>query len=275
MKKILLFVVMMNFILRISSQSLVIENNKSPWSDTVSQCRDTTIYIIPHTVEGLYPGCLVHMHKYLHTQLLVTRAGKIVRLSDEDRLIDHAGYTLWDGNIAIWTIAVGIEFEGWYNEPLTLAQYYIGGLLIDSLQRKYHIDDEHVLPHSMVACTEDYCFRARKKGCGQQFADPFVRLELGIRPLPIDWHDPDEREGRIKWPKYRAAQMLKYNLYEKNKEYSEMLLRDSIEEIPSSLYIIIDTINEKPVQFVAKKSKESLSFRRQKGFMSRDKSSFR
>ncbi len=267
---------MISFTLRISGQSLVIENNKSPWSDTVSQCRDTTVYIILHTVEGLCPGCLVNMHQNLHTQLLVTRDGRVTRLSEEDRLINHAGYSLWDGDTALWRISVGIEFEGWHNQPLTEAQYYIGMILIDSLQRRYHVNDEHVLPHSMVACTKDYCFRGRKKGCGQQFADPCVRLELGMRPLPIDWYDPDEREGKIKWPTNKVAQLLKRNLYGEGKKCIELLSRDTIQKIPSDAYLIADGSPSHMLSHITKKKYHaSLSLEKQKGSASRGKSSFR
>jgi hypothetical protein len=94
---------------------------------------------------------------------------------------------------------LGIEVSGYHNKDITSAQYEALKELLRQLKGLYNIPDERVLTHSMVAYGRPNQFhdenhRGRKR-CGMIFADPKVRVRLGLNAAPL--RDPDVDAGRL------------------------------------------------------------------------------
>lgn len=140
-------------------EKMVIEWKPSP-NFTAGRRGKKIIAIVNHITAGLMPGCLnwlCNPGAKASAHYLVTRDGKIFQLVKDEDTAWHAGivnkpsWKLYDGtNPNYYTI--GIEHEGWPNEPLTEAQYQATLWLHKQLIQKYNIpvDSEHIIGHYRI-----------------------------------------------------------------------------------------------------------------------------
>ena len=173
-------------------------DNYSKWNEKRA-IRPQTDYIVLHTTEGGGLGSLNKLTRNGEANYIVDTDGTIYRIIDKDKIAKHAGRSLWNGRYNISTYSIGIEVVGYANQDITSTQYKSLKSLISELQEIYHINDEDVLTHSMVAYgtpnkwhSESY--RGRKR-CGMLFATPEVRKKLGLTSKPIN--DQDVSAGRV------------------------------------------------------------------------------
>lgn len=161
--------------------------------------RRRTDYIILHTTEGPAAGSLRKVYENGETHFLVDPAGKVYRIIHWRRVALHAGQSMWDGRTDLDQSAIGIEVVGYHDRDIASAQYAAVKELLSDLQHHYGIPDERVLTHSMVAYGtanrwHPSAHRGRKR-CGMLFANPSVRLRLGLERQPF--YDPDVRARRL------------------------------------------------------------------------------
>jgi N-acetyl-anhydromuramyl-L-alanine amidase AmpD len=118
------------------------------------------IAIVNHITAGLMPGCLSWLQNpkaQASAHYLVTRDGRILQLVKDGDTAWHAGivnkpnWKLYDGtNPNRYTI--GIEHEGFPNEPLTEIQYQATLWLHRQLVAKHGIpvDNDHIIGHYRI-----------------------------------------------------------------------------------------------------------------------------
>ena len=168
--------------------------------------RRSTRYIIVHTSEGNLKSTLrtVSQGKKLHNghrtygghaHYVIARNGRTYRTLDRRLRADHAGKSMWSGQTQISNTSIGIELVGYHYAAITSAQYRSVGLLIDILQRTYHLSDKAVLTHSQIAYgPPNRWFRKNHRG-RKRCAKNFIRAKAGLGP---GWaYDPDVRSGRL------------------------------------------------------------------------------
>jgi N-acetylmuramoyl-L-alanine amidase len=177
---------------------LSISNRLSPLNRK-RPIRPETRYIILHTTEGAEEGSLHKVQRYGETHYFVTLSGNVYRIIDRNRIATHTGRSIWEGKSNLDTCSIGIEVVGTYDHDITPAQYDALAELLRQLKSLYHIEDENVLTHSMVAYGRPNRFhpsnhRGRKR-CGMIFARPDVRRRLGLLAQPTE--DPDVAAGRL------------------------------------------------------------------------------
>ena len=168
--------------------------------------RKQTKYIIVHTSElGLKKTLRVvsegkHLHNGQgtdggHTHYVIARNGRTYRILDKKYIADHAGISMWDGEIDISQVSIGIELVGYHYAPLTDSQYKSVGILIEILQEVYGLDDEAVLTHSQVAYGPPNHWHRKKHRGRKRCAKNFIHAKAGISQT---WtYDPDVRAGRL------------------------------------------------------------------------------
>jgi len=182
-----------------SASSLRISNALSP-ENAVRPLRAETRYIVLHTTEGREAGSLHKLRRRGETHYFVYRDGRVARIIDRRRIATHAGLSMWAGQSDIDRLSVAIEVSGYHDKEPTSAQYKAVRELLRQLQTLYHIPDNRVLTHSMVAYgapNRFYPHRHRgRKRCGMIFANPRVRRRLGLTDAPSQ--DPDVAAGRLR-----------------------------------------------------------------------------
>lgn len=161
--------------------------------------RSHTWYIILHTTEGPKRGSLNKVRKNGECHYFIDTAGNVYRIIERQRVAYHAGRSMWKGKTNLDKYSLGIEMVGYHDKPITSAQCRALKSLLEELQRIYKLSDDRVIPHSMVAYAgpnrwHKSSHRGRKR-CGMYFADPDVRLKLGLTSQPV--YDPDVRAGRL------------------------------------------------------------------------------
>jgi N-acetylmuramoyl-L-alanine amidase len=162
--------------------------------------RPYTRYIVLHTTEGEEAGSLKKVIRYGEAHYFVSLSGRVFRIIDKSKIAKHAGRSMWEGRSAIDNYSIGIEVSGYHNRDITEDQYAALRELLRQLKNLYHITDENIITHSMVAYGRPNRFhddnhRGRKR-CGMIFARPEVRARLGIKSGPK--HDMDVEAGRLK-----------------------------------------------------------------------------
>ncbi len=162
--------------------------------------RPYTKYIVLHTTEGEDEGSLRKLVRFGEAHYFISHAGAILRIIDKSKIAKHAGRSMWEGRNTIDNYSIGIEVAGYHNKDIRDAQYAALRELLGELKSFYHIGDENILTHSMVAYGRpnrfyDYSHRGRKR-CGMIFALPEVRARLGMKAGPK--HDRDVEKGRLK-----------------------------------------------------------------------------
>ncbi|MDI6775363.1 MAG: N-acetylmuramoyl-L-alanine amidase [Verrucomicrobiota bacterium] len=174
---------------------------KDAWSPRNAErpIRDRTYYIILHTTEAPKESALNKLRSAGETHFLVDTAGKIYRIMDQRRVALHCGRSMWKGLADIDQYSVGVEVVGRYNSDITSAQYAAIKELLLELQRTFHIPDNRVLTHSMVAYGAPNRWHLRshrgRKRCGMLFATTAARRKLGLAGKPAC--DPDVDAGRL------------------------------------------------------------------------------
>jgi len=161
--------------------------------------RTRTDYIILHTTEGPARGSLKKVRENGETHYFVDTNGHIYRVISKDRVALHAGRSMWKGRTNLDNSALGIEVVGYHNKSITTAQYQALRELLRQLQSIYHIPDERVLCHSMIAYGAPNRWHKRshrgRKRCGMLFARDSVRKKLGLDKKPR--FDPDIKARRL------------------------------------------------------------------------------
>ncbi len=168
--------------------------------------RKKTKYIIVHTSELGHktPLKVVSKGKHLrngrstnggHTNYVIARNGRTYRVLDKKYKADHAGISMWNGEVYISKISIGIELVGYHYASISESQYRSLGILIDILQGVYGLDDRAVLTHSQVAYGRpNRWFRKNHRG-RKRCAKNFIHAKAEVRPA---WaYDPDVRSGRL------------------------------------------------------------------------------
>ncbi len=172
--------------------------------------RRRTDYIILHTTEGARDGSLNKVYERGEAHYLVDESGRIYNVINRRKVAYHAGVSMWRGRVDIDNYAIGIEVVGYYNRPITAAQYASLKGLITWLQGVYKVTDDRVLTHSMVAYGEPNRWHKKRhrgrKRCGMQFAQTSVRYKLGLSKKPL--YDPDVKAGRLIIADYELARAL-------------------------------------------------------------------
>lgn len=183
----------------VGAEPLQIENHFSPLNRKRPR-RPQTLYIILHTTEGEEEGSLRKITRYGEAHYCVSYSGKVYRIIDKPKIAKHTGRSMWEGRSAIDNYSIGIEVVGYHNKDIRDAQYDALKELLRQLKSVYDISDKNVLTHSMVAYGRPNRFHANnhrgRKRCGMIFADPEVRIRLGLLAKPTQ--DADVRAGRLK-----------------------------------------------------------------------------
>jgi N-acetylmuramoyl-L-alanine amidase len=168
--------------------------------------RKQTRYIIVHTSELGLDSTLrvVSRGKHFrdgrstyggHANYVIARNGRTYRIMDIKWIADHAGTSMWDGRTNLSRMSIGIELVGYHYAPITDKQYRSVGLLIDILQRIYHLDDRAVLTHSQIAYGRPNRWHKHDHRGRKRCAKNFDRTRAGLGPT---WpYDPDVRAGRL------------------------------------------------------------------------------
>ena len=178
--------------------------------DAERQRRARTDYIILHTTEGPAQGSLQKLRQNGEAHFLVDRNGRVYMIIRQEKIAYHAGRSMWNGRENIDACSIGIEVVGTYNGTVTEAQCGALKRLLGNLKRAYKVSDDHVLTHSMVAYGGANRWFSRshrgRKRCGMLFANPTLRLKLGLDAQPR--YDPDVTAGRLTVADPYLARML-------------------------------------------------------------------
>jgi N-acetylmuramoyl-L-alanine amidase len=182
----------------------------------VKRPRKETRFIIVHSTECRLESALrtlsrgkVRRGRYItrggHANYLVARSGRIYRLLDPRYRADHAGVSMWNGVENLSDVSLGVELEGFHDEPFSAAQYRSLRWLLGVLRRRYHIRSEDVLEHYRVAYTRPNRFysrpwRGRKRDPG---LGNFDRSRAGLEHQYV--LDPDVVAGRLGGPRSLAG----------------------------------------------------------------------
>jgi hypothetical protein len=163
------------------------------------EARNSTRYIILHTTEAPGSSALPKLSACGEANFGVDVDGRVYRIVDHRRTAFHCGRSMWNGHANMDDCAIGIEVVGYHNRDVTRPQYQALAALLKELQGRYHIPDERVLTHSMVAygAPNKWITRSHRgrKRCGMLFARWNVRQKLGLTRKPR--FDPDVRAGRL------------------------------------------------------------------------------
>lgn len=161
--------------------------------------RQSTQFIILHTTEAPCPSALNKLVQNGEAHYLIDRNGCIYNIIDINRVAYHCGLSMWNNIKNLDFYSIGIEVEGYYDKDITTAQYLSLKELLYNLKKKFKINDNSILTHSMVAYGLPNRWiktphRGRKR-CGMLFALHEIRKKLGIKDIPL--YDPDVRAGRL------------------------------------------------------------------------------
>lgn len=178
--------------------------------DSERPTRPRTDYIVLHTTEGPAKGSYEKLSRYGEAHYMVDRSGRVYMIIRKEKVARHAGLSMWNGKQDIDNRSIGIEAVGYYNKPLTDAQYAALKRLVGNLKRAYRISDDRVLTHSMIAYGRPNKWFSRahrgRKRCGMLFADPSIRAKIGLyKQYPFD---PDVKAGRLAVGDAYLARML-------------------------------------------------------------------
>lgn len=207
---------------------LTVKYNLANQQDTLCW-RDTTMYIILHTTEGSWPATTEWLKRGPWGHYVVNRKGLVEIIVEDERYTGHAGHSMWNGDTAISRFSISIELEQYHN-LLTPVQLSSTKILLEMLQEKYNVPDDHVLIHPAVACfyPEDRgsggVYRRGRKHDALEFASNDWRAKVGLCPGPL--YDPDVISGVMK-----ADKRLERLLYGKNFSQAD------IEEIRNSILV--------------------------------------
>jgi N-acetylmuramoyl-L-alanine amidase len=118
---------------------------------------------------------------------------------DRTLIAKHAGRSMWEGRTNIDNHSIGVEVCGYHNRDINEAQYKALRELLRQLKSLYHINDENVLTHSMVAYGSpnrwNNANHRGRKTCGMIFGRQDVRVRMGLEARPA--RDPDVEAGRL------------------------------------------------------------------------------
>jgi N-acetylmuramoyl-L-alanine amidase len=174
----------------------------------VKRLRPETRFIIVHSTEARLESALrtlsrgrVRRGRYVtrggHAHYLVARNGTVYRLLDPRYWADHAGISMWNGREGLSDVSLGVELEGFHDQPFTAEQYRSLRWLLGVLRRRFHVDSRDVLEHCRVAYTPPNRFYSRPWR-GRKL-DPglanFARQRAGLDDEYV--LDPDVVAGRL------------------------------------------------------------------------------
>ena len=179
--------------------ALEISNRYRSPRSSERKIRPSTDFIILHTTEAPARSSLNKVSERGECHYCVTEEGTIYRIVDRDREAFHAGRSMWNGRTDIDKYSIGIECVGHHDRKMSVVQLYAIRDLVKDLQRLYHLSDDKVMTHSMVAYGEPNKWQKRRhrgrKRCGMLFAMPSVRRVLGLNSRVRV--DPDTKAKRL------------------------------------------------------------------------------
>lgn len=175
-----------------SQDTFVIHDERSRFNDETPP-REKTIGIINHDTQGDWPGCRTWLQCINYgppmTNYLINRTGRIELICDDWRAANHAGDSYYEGDTSLSRFFIGIEYVGYFDEPLTDMQIKAGRWLNDSLKRKYpDIIDKNIISHASAACWypndpknphPGFYTRGRRSD-GIRFIDPVLMEKFGL-----------------------------------------------------------------------------------------------
>ena len=143
---------------------------------------------------------------------LISEAGEVIRLVDEDKRAWHAGVSFWRGNRDINSVSIGIELDhpghAYGYREFSDAQFEALVPLLARILEQHDIPRANVLGHSDVA-------PARKIDPGELF--PWDRLaEYGLclpRPAKLERGDPFDNDASF----YLALERFGYDVTDGHK----------------------------------------------------------
>ena len=161
--------------------------------------RPSTDFIILHTTEAPARSSLNKVSERGECHYCVTEEGTVYRIVDRDREAFHAGRSMWNARTDIDKYSIGIECVGYHDKQMPMIQLYAIRDLVKELQKLYHLSDDKVMTHSMVAYGEPNKWQKHKhrgrKRCGMLFAMPSVRRILDLKSKVAS--DPDTKAKRL------------------------------------------------------------------------------
>lgn len=195
-------------------QRAIIDYRKQLNSKYKKIVRKETKYIIVHTSEGglqstiktVSRGKRTHNGNRTfggHAHYVIARDGRTFRILDKKYIADHAGRSMWNGEINISRVSIGIEIVGYHYDSITSQQYRAVKNLTKILQSIYNLNDLAVLTHSQIAYGKpNRWFQSNHRG-RKRCAKNFDRTKAGLGPT---WSfDPDVKAGRLTADKVLAA----------------------------------------------------------------------
>lgn len=143
---------------------------------------------------------------------LITEAGEVVRLVDEDKRAWHAGISYWRGHPDVNSASIGIELDhpghalGY--RPFADAQIEALAPLLARIMHDYDVPRANVVGHSDVA-------PARKTDPGELFPwDRLADYKLCLpRPLKLEQGDPFDNDAAF----YLALERFGYDITDGHK----------------------------------------------------------
>jgi len=168
--------------------------NLSP-SNREREIRPYTKYIVLHTTEASDGSSINSIKNDGSAHYVIKTNGDIHSIVLDDKVANHAGESMWNGDNQLNYYSIGVEIVGYFDREINCEQYASSRDLVKFLQEKYQIRDEDILVHAAVAY----------QGASGPFSRPYrgrkidginIDMEkLGISRRPL--YDPDVREGRL------------------------------------------------------------------------------
>ena len=179
---------------KITNSSPNIIREFSPWNRK-SEIRPYTKYIVWHTTGASDKSSLNSTKEDGSAHYLITTDGKMHSIVLDDKVANHAGESMWNGDNQLNYYSVGVEIVGYPDEEINPEQYSSSMALNKYLQEKYQIDDEDVLIHAAVAYVNS-CKLHTVSIRGRKIDGVNIDMKkLGVLKRPL--YDPDVKEGRL------------------------------------------------------------------------------
>jgi hypothetical protein len=213
---------------KIANYSKEIIREFSQWNRK-SEIRPYTSYIIWHTTGASDNSSLNSTREDGSAHYLITTDGKLHSIVLDDKVANHAGESMWNGDNQLNYYSVGVEIVGYPDEEINPEQYFSSMALNKYLKEKYKIDDENVLVHAAVAYGGPYKWSALPVR-GRKIDGINIDMKrLGVLKRPL--YDPDVREKRlVAHPDLERALYPLQNKFshKKDKSIKDKFLRKSI-----------------------------------------------
>ena len=218
--------------------------------------RKKTKYLIIHTSESNLNSALrtITKGKKLpngqrtlggHANYVIATNGRTYLVLDKKYRANHAGMSMWNGDIWLNAISIGIELVGYNYKPITNSQYRSLSILIDILKEVYKLNAKSVLMHSQIAYGNPNRWINKNHRGRKHCAKNLIRSKAG---LELTWtFDPDVRAGRLVPDPKLASIFYKGSpkatderpVYEINKSTTAWAIAGAKYNSPNTLYMLL------------------------------------